>query len=74
MESMGQVEIHILMQIMEEILEDLYNKEKENSKLDHFHHKENTQINLIMFKVNHFIILEMVQVETVILCTFIIYS
>lgn len=65
---MEQAEILILTLIMEEIIEDLYSKVKENFKLGHFHHKQNINIDLLIFKVNHFIILEMELAEIVILC------
>ncbi len=70
---MEQVEILILTLIMEEIIADFYNKEKESFKLDHFHHKININIDPLIFKANHFIILEMVRVEIAILCNLFFY-
>ena len=70
MELMEQEETHILTLIMEVISEDMFKKEKESSKQDHFPHKETQELNLIMLKENHFIILEMDQEEIVTLCNF----
>jgi hypothetical protein len=53
---MVQVVILTLILIMEEIIEDLCNKEKENFKLDLFQHQEIIELNQIIFKQNHYII------------------
>jgi hypothetical protein len=50
---------------MVEIIEDIYNKVKVNSKLVLFLLKDNIDKNQFILKANHFIILEMVQVEIV---------
>lgn len=66
--STERVETHILMLIMVEILEVLFKKESENIKEALFQPKEDLDLDLPMFKVNHFIILEMVQAGIVTLC------
>jgi hypothetical protein len=66
MESMVQEEILTLTLIMEEIIVDLFNKVKENFKLVHSIHKDHSDKNLLLFKENHSITLEMEQEEIVI--------
>lgn len=66
--STEPVETHILMLIMEEILEVLFKKELENIKEVLFQLKEDLDLDLPMFKVNLFIILAMAQAEIVTLC------
>jgi hypothetical protein len=66
--STEPVETHILMLIMEEILEVLFKKELENIKEVLFQLKEDLDLDLPMFKVNLFIILAMAQAGIVTLC------
>lgn len=70
MELMEQVETVILTSTMEEIIEDLYKKEKENFKLELSLPKDNSDKDLFLLKQDPCITLVMVQAEIATSCKF----